>query len=91
MTNDRPMDWTMFPIVLDRISDVQDFVELVEEAKHPVVVTNKNGYRVDGKSLMGMFSIDPSKGVEVTLDDEDLFDDLVAFLRYHRDFCYHKG
>lgn len=80
---DRAMDWTGFSIYLDRISDVQDFVSLASEAKHNVIVTNAEGFKVDGKSLMGMFAIDPSKGITVTVYDGDLVDDFEAFLRLH--------
>jgi hypothetical protein len=47
-------------IRLEYISDVYKFVELASKAEDRVEVTTGT-FTVDGASLMGMFSIDPSK------------------------------
>lgn len=52
-------------VEFERIKDVIKFVQLAAEEKEKVTVT-KDDYVVDGKSLMGVFSIDPSETIEVT-------------------------
>ena len=46
--------------------DVQDFVVLATEQSFPIVVGNDR-YRVNGTSFMGMFSLDYSQPLKVTV------------------------
>lgn len=47
-------------IKLEYIKDVYQFVTLACRVNDEIEVTN-GSFKVDGKSLMGMFAIDPSK------------------------------
>lgn len=62
------------PILLDSIGKVKDFVKQTSKFTGTVYV-NSGRYIVDGKSLMGVFSLDLSKPVSVDYSDDD--DDLV--------------
>lgn len=67
-------------VMFEKIKDVVKFVQLAAGEKEKVTVT-KNDYVVDGKSLMGVFSIDPSETIEVTYpaDAEELKEFLISF------------
>lgn len=51
-------------ILIDKIVDVAEFVQLVTKCPSEVVVSSGN-YRVNGKSLLGLYSLDLSKEVMV--------------------------
>jgi len=53
---------------LNKIADVRKFVEIAS-AINEVKVRSGN-YIVDGKSIMGLFSLDLSKPVEVELSED---------------------
>lgn len=53
-----------FNVNLPTIKDVKDFVNLVNEFPNEVKVSSGN-YIVDGKSILGLLSLDLSKSVTV--------------------------
>lgn len=53
-------------IILSDIKDVNEFVKLASENPFDVAVVSVR-YVVDGKSIMGMFSLDLSKPVTVII------------------------
>lgn len=67
-------------VEFEKIKDVIKFVQLATSEKEKVTVS-KNDYVVDGKSLMGVFSIDPSETIEVTYPTgaEELKEFLISF------------
>lgn len=61
---------TSFFVNLNLISDIKCFVDTTNAVD--CKVTCKSGlYIVNGKSIMGLFSLDLSKPIEVTLDTDD--------------------
>ena len=69
-------------IRLSTIADVRDFVNIV--AKTDVDIDLKSGrYIVDGKSIMGIFSLDLLSPIELTAHTDDateLFTELDRFI-----------
>ena len=69
-------------IKLNTIENVRDFVDIV--TRHDVDVDLSSGrYVVDGKSIMGLFSLDLLKPVTLTAhsdDCDDLFKELEPFI-----------
>ena len=69
-------------IKLNTIENVRDFVDIV--TRHDVDVDLSSGrYVVDGKSIMGLFSLDLLKPVKLTAhsdDCDDLFKELEPFI-----------
>lgn len=57
-------------IKINSIKDIKEFVQQATKVEDKVIV-NKTPYSVDGKSLMGLMSIDLSQGVEVIFSDEE--------------------
>ena len=55
-------------IKLNQIDDVKTFVRYAEKCEAKVTVRSYDGYIVDGKSIMGVFSLDLSKPVKVEYD-----------------------
>lgn len=51
-------------VLLDKIADVKDFVNLASKCKDDVVVKSGH-YAVSAKSIMGLFSLDLSKPLKV--------------------------
>ena len=61
---------TSFFVNLNLISDINYFVDTANAVD--CGVTCKSGpYVVNGKSIMGLFSLDLSKSIEVILDTDD--------------------
>ena len=58
-----------FPITLSSVNDVKTFVGLASACPCEVDVISGR-YLVNGKSIMGLFSIDLSQPVEVDVPDE---------------------
>lgn len=57
-------------IKLNGINDVKEFVNITFKAKHDVdLICGK--YYIDGKSIMGIFSLPLDQPIEMQLDDED--------------------
>ena len=64
-------------IRLSTIADVRDFVNTV--SKSDVDIDLKSGrYVVDGKSIMGIFSLDLLNPIEMTIHGEAGVDELMA-------------
>ena len=68
-------------ILLKSIDDVKVFVNLTVRFPYDIDLSS-NRYVVDGKSIMGIFSLDLSKPIAVTIhsdDCDDLLNELKAF------------
>lgn len=65
-------------IKINGISDLAHFVQQATQVDGDVLV-EKGKFTVDGKSLLGMFSIDPTLGVNVNYpDDANEFEDFIS-------------
>lgn len=59
-----------YKIKLNGINDVKEFVNITFKAEHDVdLICGK--YYIDGKSIMGIFSLSLDQPIEMELDDED--------------------
>lgn len=59
-----------FKVLLDSFEKVKSFVEL--SARYPFDIDLSSGrYVVDGKSIMGIFSFDLTRPVEVRVNSDD--------------------
>lgn len=59
-----------YKILLSKITDVQGFVNAVN--KYSFDIDLRSGkYLVDAKSIMGIFSLDLSKEIEMSIEVED--------------------
>lgn len=57
-------------IKLSSVNEVKEFVNITFKAKHDVdLICGK--YYIDGKSIMGIFSLPLDHPIEMQLDDED--------------------
>lgn len=57
-------------IKLSSINDVKEFVNITFKAQHDVdLICGK--YHIDGKSIMGIFSLELDKPINMEMDDED--------------------
>ncbi|MBQ1935683.1 MAG: HPr family phosphocarrier protein [Clostridia bacterium] len=68
-------------ILLKSIDDVKAFVNLTVRFSYDIDLSS-NRYVVDGKSIMGIFSLDLSKPIAVTIHSDecdDLLNELKAF------------
>lgn len=63
-------------IKLESIQDVRDFVNLMTAQKIDIDLSSGR-YVVDGKSIMGIFSLDLLQPIEMTIHSDDC-DDLIA-------------
>ena len=71
-----------FNIMLKSINDVKDFVNTVNRYDFDIDLTSGR-YVVDGKSIMGIFSLDLSKPIKVEVHTEDfseIYEDLKHFV-----------
>lgn len=66
-------------ILLKSIDDVKTFVNLTVRFPYDIDLSS-NRYVVDGKSIMGIFSLDLSKPIAVTIHAEEC-DDLLEALK----------
>lgn len=55
-------------IELKTIQDVKDFVEISSKYHDNDIVAKQGKYRVDGKSVLGIFSLNLLEPVEVIID-----------------------
>ncbi|MGI6779007.1 MAG: HPr family phosphocarrier protein [Acetivibrionales bacterium] len=73
----------VFNITLKSINDVKDFVNIVNKYDFDVDLTSGR-YVVDGKSIMGIFSLDLSKPIKVEAyaddDANQLYYELKSFV-----------
>ena len=66
-------------IEIDKERDVAEIVAAANKANGAVYARRGNKISVDAKSLMGMFSIDPSSPFDVEYDDDNVeFDEFVS-------------
>ena len=74
-------------ILLDSVEKVQRFVSTISK-KYSCGFDVESGYScVDGKSLVGLFSLDISKPLQLTINDgegeiEDVLRDIQEFMEY---------
>ena len=70
-------------IRLSTIADVREFVEIVTASARHEIDLASGRYVVDGKSIMGIFSLDLSKPIKMTVHGdhaEDLIEKLEKFV-----------
>ena len=70
-------------IRLSTISDVREFVEIVTASARHEIDLASGRYVVDGKSIMGIFSLDLSKPIKMTVHGdhaEELLEKLDRFV-----------
>lgn len=61
-------------IVLSNIEAVKKFVTLTNNYNFPInLATDK--YKIDAKSIMGIFSLDLSKPIQIEVDDSEVKDE----------------
>lgn len=58
-------------IELKTIQDVKDFVEISTKYYDSEIVIKQDRYVVDGKSILGIFSLNLLKTVEIIIDSEN--------------------
>ena len=67
-------------IYLDKVADITRFAEEAHKVAGDVIV-RRGKFVVDGKSIMGIISINPSEGVTVEYpEDETAFGEFLATL-----------
>ncbi len=57
-------------VALNSVNDVKAFVNITFRAEKDVDI-HCGKYHIDGKSIMGIFSLELNKPIEVELDDHD--------------------
>ena len=70
-----------FEIKLPLINDIKEFVNIM--SRHPYSVEAVSGrYKVDAKSIMGLFSLDLSKPIKINAytNDDKIKEELSRFL-----------
>ena len=66
-------------ISLSSIEVVKKFVCLANQYNFPISLVSEK-YKIDAKSIMGIFSLDLSKPIELQVEDKDLSDELKTAL-----------
>ena len=66
-------------ILLNTIVDVKDFVNTVARYDFDVDLVSGR-YHIDGKSIMGIFSLDLSKPIELNIHATDKLDEILEAL-----------
>lgn len=72
---------TIYKMKLNTIDDVKSFVDAANDYNKRVTVRNMH-YAVDGKSIMGIFSIDLSGILDVEFEDEPENEELNKFSKW---------
>ena len=62
-----------FTVLLKSINDVKEFVRIVNEFPYDVDLASGR-YIVDAKSIMGIFSLDLAKPIDVEIHNNDSID-----------------
>lgn len=57
-------------IELKTIQDVKDFIEISSKYKNSDIVVKQGRYRVDGKSILGIFSLNLLGPVKAIIDSD---------------------
>ena len=68
-----------YKISLAAINDVKDFVNMVMRYDFDVDLISGR-YAVDAKSIMGIFSLDLSKAIDLNIHDDDNMDEILKTL-----------
>ena len=71
-----------FKISLSSIGDVKNFVNIVTNCPYDIDLTSGR-YVVDAKSIMGIFSLDLSKPIDINVHSDNA-DDLVKALEAYK-------
>ena len=67
-------------IKLNSITDVKEFVNITFKAENDVdLICGK--YHIDGKSIMGIFSLDLSKPIDLAIHTEDNLNEILEALK----------
>ena len=69
-----------FNLLLSSINDVKDFVNIVSKYDFDVDLTSGR-YVVDAKSIMGIFSLDLSKPIDLNIHVEDNVEEILDALK----------
>ena len=69
-----------FPIRFQSISDVKEFVQIVNSYPYDVDLSSGR-YVVDAKSIMGIFSLDLSKPIDLNIHTEDGAEEVLKVLK----------
>ena len=72
---------TTATIRINAINDVKDFVTIVSECQYDVDIVSGR-YTIDGKSIMGLFSLDLSNDLELKVHSDDCGDFLDEISRF---------
>ena len=71
---------TTFKISLQAINDVKEFVNTVMKYDFDIDLVSGR-YAIDAKSIMGIFSLDLSKPIELTIHESDEIDEILKVLQ----------
>ena len=69
-----------FTVVLGSINDVKNFVNVVTKYDYEIDLTSGR-YVVDAKSIMGIFSLDLSKPIDLNIHAEGNADEVMEVLK----------
>ena len=69
-----------FPIRFQSISDVKEFVQIVNSYPYDVDLSSGR-YVVDAKSIMGIFSLDLSRPIDLSIHAEENLDEILEILK----------
>ena len=69
-----------FTVVLGSINDVKNFVNVVTKYDYEIDLTSGR-YVVDAKSIMGIFSLDLSKPIDLAIHTETNLDEVLEALK----------
>ena len=69
-----------FEILLSSINDIKVFVNIVNKYEFDVDLTSGR-YVVDAKSIMGIFSLDLSKPIDLAIHTEANLDEIMEVLK----------
>lgn len=62
-----------FLVDLNKVEDVKEFARISSSCDADIMVSNiKRSFKVDGSSLMGLFSLDLSNPVVVNVSDKEM-------------------
>ena len=67
-------------IRINTIADVKKFCSIVIGCPYEVDIVSGR-YAIDAKSIMGIFSLDLSKPIELNIHDDDNMDDILNALK----------
>ena len=74
------MEETLVTIRLDTIRKVHDFVEIVTKFDEEITIKSHR-YEIDAKSIMGIFSLDLSKPIDLNIHADSDVDTILAVLK----------